>query len=85
MVNGYSGYIPRSYQALAPALMDFPRGETPAALRTYGVTHVILNCGLRYAVPCEDIRRLMRQSGALRIVRNVRWHGEQVELYELLR
>ena len=85
MVNGYSGHIPRSYAALVPALEQFPRGDTPALLRQRGVTHVILNCGLRYAVPCEETRRLMRQSADLRIVKDARWRNEQVELYELSR
>ena len=85
MVNGYSGYIPRSYVELAPALEQFPRGDSPAVLRTRGVTHVILNCGLHYDMPCEETRRLMRASPDLTIVRDARWHGEQVELYELLR
>jgi hypothetical protein len=84
MVNGYSGHLPRSYNELLPALKDFPRGDTPSALRKRGVTHVTLNCGLQY-LPCEDIRRLMRGSRDLRIVSGARWRGQQVELYELLR
>jgi hypothetical protein len=85
MVNGYSGHIPASYDELTPALQNFPRGTTPAELRARGVTHVVVNCGLRYAVPCEETRLLMRKSPDLRMVREARWENEQVELYELKR
>lgn len=84
MVNGYSGYVPSSYSALAPYLREFPRRFSVDALRRAGVTHVTLNCGLRF-IACEETRMLMRQSAELRIVREVQWEGEQVELYELKR
>ena len=48
MVNGYSGYIPESYTTLAPDLLEFPRGDSAAALRRRGVTHVTVNCGLQF-------------------------------------
>jgi hypothetical protein len=82
MVNGYSGYIPSSYSALAPYLREFPRRFSIDALRRTGVTHVILNCGLQF-ISCEDTRALMRQSPELRIMRDTQWEGGQVELYEL--
>jgi hypothetical protein len=84
MVNGYSGYFTSTYNALAPSLRQFPQGRSPEVLRTAGVTHVILNCGLGYAVPCEDMRQMMRGSPDLRIIRDTKWQGGQVELYELL-
>lgn len=84
MVNGYSGFLPVLYLRLIPDFVEFPRGNSPAVLRRLGVTHVIINCGLRYA-PCEETRTLMRQSADLRIVREERWEDEQVELFELVR
>jgi hypothetical protein len=76
MVNGYSGYIPSSYSALAPYLKEFPRRFSVDALRRTGVTHVILNCGLQF-ISCEETRMLMRQSPELRIVRDTQWEGGQ--------
>ena len=84
MVNGYSGYFAGTYNALAPYLREFPRGYSPEVLRTHGVTHVTLNCGLQYAFPCEETRQMMRRSPDLRIVKAATWQNGQVELYELL-
>ena len=71
MVNGYSEFIPRSYVGLAADLAAFPRGDTAAALRRRGVTHVTVNCGRRYA-GCEDTAAQMRQSGDLRLILDTR-------------
>jgi hypothetical protein len=84
MVNGYSGFLPVLYLRLIPDFIEFPRGDSPAALRRLGVTHVILNCGLGYQ-GCEETQTLLRQSTDVRIVRGARWEGAQVELYELAR
>jgi len=84
MVNGYSGFFPPSYKRLEPALIDFPRGDTPDALRRQGVTHVTVNCGLGYQ-GCEETAALMRQSKDLRLIIDTRWQGASVQLYELLR
>jgi hypothetical protein len=84
MVNGYSGFFPRSYTSLAPALIEFPRGDTSEALRRRGVTHVTINCGLGYA-GCDETASLMRQSKDLRLVADTRWQGAPVQLYELVR
>jgi hypothetical protein len=82
MLNGYSGFIPESYATLAPDLLEFPRGNTVAALRRRGVTHVTVNCGLRYG-GCEETMNLMRQSRDLRLIAETRWQGEPVQLFEL--
>jgi hypothetical protein len=82
MVNGYSGYIPESYKLLAPDLLEFPRGDTVAALRRRGVTHVSLNCGLQSGDCNESINR-MRESTALRLIAETQWEGEPVQLFEL--
>jgi hypothetical protein len=82
MVNGYSGFFPPSYQALAPQLMAFPRGDTVGALRRRGVTHVTVNCGLGYP-GCVETARLMALSKDLRLIADTLWQGEPVQLYEL--
>lgn len=43
MLNGYSGYIPPSYDAHARALASFPAPEAIDALRAAGVTHVFVH------------------------------------------
>ena len=81
-VNGYSGYVPESYDALTPDLVEFPRGDTVAALRRHGVTHVTVNCGLQRNV-CKETMTLMAQSPGLHLLTEARWEGEPVQLYEL--
>jgi hypothetical protein len=82
MVNGYSGYIPESYTALAPDLLEFPRGDSAAALRRRGVTHVSVNCALQSA-DCDETMAVMRQSPDLRLILDTSWEGEPVRLFEL--
>lgn len=81
-VNGYSGYVPESYAALTPDLVEFPRGDTVAALRRHGVTHVTVNCGLQRNV-CKETMTLMGRSPGLRLLTEARWEGEPVQLFEL--
>ena len=82
IVNGYSGYIPESYVAVIPDLMEFPRGDSIAALRRRGVTHVTVNCGLQRNV-CKETMTLMGHSPGLRLITEARWEGEPVQLFEL--
>jgi hypothetical protein len=84
MVNGYSGFIPESYDRLALDLAEFPRGDWVARLRRMGVTHVSLNCGL-WDATCEDVLTGIRASRELRLVSDMRWQGRPVQLYELTR
>ena len=82
MVNGYSGFIPKSYGDLIADVADFPRPEAIAALRRRGVTHVTINCALSDA-GCEDLIHLMRQCPELRLIEDARWAGGPLQLYAL--
>lgn len=82
MVNGYSGHIPESYATLASELLEFPRGDSAAALRRRGVTHVTVNCGLQSA-DCDQTMTVMGQSPDLRLIMETSWEGEPVRLFEL--
>jgi hypothetical protein len=84
MVNGYSGFIPESYDRLALDLVEFPRGDWVARLRSRGVTHVSVNCGL-WDATCEDVVSRIRALRELRLVSEMRWQGRPVQLYELTR
>jgi hypothetical protein len=84
MVNGYSGFFPPSYQALAPELIAFPRFNTVETLRRRGVTHVTVNCGLGYP-NCAETARLVWESKDLRLIADTLWQGGPVQLYELVR
>jgi hypothetical protein len=84
MVNGYSGFLPASYEELAKGLGSFPSANSIALLRARGVTHVTLNCAL-YRDDCSPVLRAFDSEAALRRVTEGRWQGAPVVLYELVR
>jgi uncharacterized protein (DUF952 family) len=43
IVNGYSGFVPRSYVGIAEELRGFPDARSHAQLRALGVTHVLVH------------------------------------------
>jgi hypothetical protein len=43
IVNGYSGFVPAGYTAVAEALRGFPDDRSRAELRRLGVTHVVVH------------------------------------------
>jgi len=83
MVNGYSGFVPKSYIKLRRDTLLFPAGEAVDALRRQGVTHVIVNCGLGFA-GCDELMDAMRRARRLRLLADTAWQGYPVQLYELL-
>lgn len=64
MLNGYSGFVPRSYVARAPALAGFPSDGALSALRTAGVTHVFVHEDAFGA----DARRWLERAPGLRLL-----------------
>ena len=83
MVNGYSGFVPKSYQDLRRDIALFPAAEAVDALRRRGVTHVTVNCGLNYA-GCDELVDAMRRASRLRLMATMEWQGFPVQLYEVL-
>jgi hypothetical protein len=75
LLNGYSGFTPKSYFNHYDGLAGFPRSEAIAALRRYGVTHVFVHTDLYGAEQLE----YLRQSSGLRLIAAER----SVELYEV--
>ena len=82
-VNGYSGFVPKSYQDLRRDLALFPASEAVDALRRRGVTHVTVNCGIGYA-GCTELMDAMRRARRLRLTADTQWNGQPVQLYEVL-
>jgi hypothetical protein len=46
MLNGYSGFLPRSYVTHYERLKSFPDESSLAYLREVGVTHVAVHAGV---------------------------------------
>jgi hypothetical protein len=84
MVNGYSGFIPETYQKLVEGVRGFPDDTALAALRARGVTHVTVNCALM-GDACPAVIEQADRSPALRLVTAGQWEGRPARLYELLR
>lgn len=84
MVNGYSGFLPPSYEELAKGLSSFPSAASIALLRERGVTHVTLNCAL-YRDDCSPMLRAFDSQPALRRVTEGRWQGAPSVMYQLIR
>ena len=84
MVNGYSGYMPDSYDRFARSVRGFPAPEAIAALKAKGVTHITVNCAF-YRRSCPDWLERIDAVPDLHRVADGRWQGAVVRLYEVVR
>jgi hypothetical protein len=84
MINGYSGFMPKSYEAFQLGVADFPGPAALATLKMRGVTHVTVNCAL-YRGGCDALLDRIDAIPALRTIAEGRWQGQKVRLYEMAR
>jgi hypothetical protein len=84
MLNGYSGFMPRSYKEFAAGVRDFPAADAVQLLKSRGVTHVTVNCAL-YQSGCEAVLNALDDLPTFRNIAEERWEGSPVRLYELVR
>ena len=74
LVNGYSGFVPSSYPAIAGALRPFPAEGSRAELRRLGVTHVVVHLDA-YGTRAADMAAALGATPWLSLVasdRNIR-------------
>ncbi len=83
MVNGYSGFRPRSYDTLLKATSGFPDAPSLDYLAGTGVTHVTMHCGLWEPDVCADTVRRLDTTRRLRRIARTDWYGAPSSLYEL--
>jgi hypothetical protein len=84
LVNGYSGYVPASYDQLETQMRAFPSTESLDALRRRGVTHITVNCAFYpRRSTCLSALDALDNSDDVRLVTADKWNGEEVRLYEL--
>jgi hypothetical protein len=84
MVNGYSGFFPRDYDAFVASIEDVPAASSVEALQRAGVTHVTFTCALyRREADCEEILGAVDASPHFTRVVRLEWQGAPVALYEL--
>jgi PA14 domain-containing protein len=60
MLNGYSGFVPESYDRTYEALRDFPTTGSVGALASRGVTHVFVHFDRLGADALDQIQRMPR-------------------------
>jgi hypothetical protein len=84
MINGYSGFMPKSYEAFQLGVADFPGPGSVATFKMRGVTHVTVNCAL-YRGGCDALLDRIDGIGDFRKVAEGRWQGQRVRLYEIAR
>jgi len=85
MVNGYSGFIPASYQALVEATSTFPADAALDYLTRVGVTHIALNCRLWEPDVCASTMERLDAMPRIRRLTRANWYGAPATLYELRR
>jgi len=83
MVNGYSGFIPASYDALLAGVATFPDAAALQFLRAAGVTHVAVNCRLWELHVCVSTMGRLDLAASVRRVAHADWYGAPSALYEL--
>jgi hypothetical protein len=84
MVNGYSGYLPKSYELLETQMRAFPSTESLETLRQHGVTHITVNCAFyQRRSSCLEALAALDSRVDVRLVTAGKWNGEEVRLYRL--
>jgi hypothetical protein len=85
MVNGYSGFIPGSYQSLLQGVSTFPDVPALNYLAHAGVTHIALHCRLWEPDVCATTMDRLDTTPGVRRLSRAEWYGAPSTLYELRR
>jgi len=85
MVNGYSGFIPTSYDRLLQRVSTFPDAASLKYLESVGVTHIALHCRLWEPDVCASTMARLDATARLRRLARAEWYGAPSTLYELSR
>jgi hypothetical protein len=85
MVNGYSGFVPASYDALLQRVSTFPDPSALQYLNRVGVTHIALHCRLWEPDVCASTMARLDSTAGLRRLARAEWYGAASTLYEFSR
>ncbi len=83
MVNGYSGFNPRSYAALVDGTSGFPDPSSLDYLARTGVTHIAVHCRLWEPEVCAATVKRLETMPRVRHIASAEWYGAPSSLYEL--
>jgi hypothetical protein len=79
LVNGYSGFVPAGYAAIADALQAFPDDRSRAELQRLGVSHVVVHLDA-YGDQADAVLSALTAAPWLSLVAS----GHQVRVYRLV-
>jgi len=85
MVNGYSGFIPASYDTLLKGTSTFPDDGALDYLARTGVTHIAVHCRLWEPEVCANTMERLDRTPRVRRLARANWYGAPATLYELSR
>jgi hypothetical protein len=85
MVNGCSGFTPRSYFDIAEKTREFPLGSSVTYLQQRGVTHVTLHCRLWHDDACALTMERLASDPRFTLLTSTMWYGQPARLYRLSR
>ena len=85
LVNGYSGFSPKSYQDLIGAMADFPDYDTLEDLRRRGVDYVVVHGAFLRPKEYQRLVTLMDERQDLHLYSVTRWELKETRLYRLVK
>ena len=85
MVNGNSGYFPKSYQELTERERDFPSDSAVEYLRTRGVDYVAVHGAFIDPDKFRSIVTMLDARQDMPLVTSAPWEGSESRLYRLRR
>lgn len=84
LLNGNSGFSPRTYLDLERAMEEFPSDATLAMLRERGATHITVTCAFYQSrSECGRTLEILDQSHGVHLLSQGQWEGAEVRLYRL--
>ena len=84
LLNGISGYSPRTYLELEREMAGFPSNDALNVLRRRGATHITVTCAFyRRQRECGEALEVLDRSAAVDLVSRGQWEDAEVRLYQL--
>ena len=83
LVNGYSGYSPRSYSRLLDVMHDFPTDAAVDELRRRRVEFILVHGAFMRVGQYQQLVARLDARQELRLVGTSRWEGRETRLYEM--
>ena len=83
LLNGNSGFFPRSYKAMVEALRPFPSESALKALRDGGVEYLVLHAGFEHAPEYARVVEGLSAHPGVTLVTTDQYIAGEVRLYRL--